>query len=137
MITLEQFWNGRDRAFAKDLTATVRLNAVETLYRANRLLTEFKIQRPESTCERLCNSGWRPLSVNVATTGAARLSRHLTGEAIDISDRDGNLDAWCLTEAGQEALERLKLWLECPTATPGWCHVQTVPPKSGNRVFRP
>jgi hypothetical protein len=36
-----------------------------------------------------------------------------------------------------DVLAEIGLWLEHPISTPRWCHVQTVPPKSGKRVFTP
>jgi len=67
--------------------------------------------------------------------GAAKGSKHLSCQAIDLEDRDGRLDAWCMAHLG--VLEELQLWLEHPDATPGWCHLQILPPRSGLRVFYP
>jgi hypothetical protein len=39
--------------------------------------------------------------------------------------------------ANLAVLEELQLWLEHPDATPGWCHLQILPPRSGRRVFYP
>lgn len=75
------------------------------------------------------------MAVNTAVPGAAKNSKHIVCQAIDLNDHDGRLDAWCL--ANLDALEELGLWLEHPDATPGWCHLQTQPPRSGNRVFEP
>ena len=59
----------------------------------------------------------------------------MTGHAIDISDPEGDLDEWCLEH--QDVLQTIGLWMEHPSATKGWCHVQTIPPKSGRRCFYP
>ena len=80
-------------------------------------------------------SGWRPPEVNAKTAGAALKSKHMTGHAIDLVDPDGDLDQWCLDN--QSELELLQLWQEHPAATKNWCHLQSIPPKSGNRVFYP
>lgn len=135
-ITESMFYMGRDKAYAADLTPAIRLKANETIKRANALLAAFYAANP-SAHDRGVNSGWRPPAVNAKTPGAAKLSKHQTGEAIDIGDDDGQLDAWCMTPAGQAALEKIGLWLEHPSSTPRWCHVQTVPPGSGRRVFYP
>ena len=82
-------------------------------------------------------SGWRPASLNACTPGASATSLHMTGEACDIHDPNGALDDWLLTAEGQYTLQDFGLWLEAPSATPGWCHVQTKPPRSGRRVFNP
>lgn len=136
MITLEQFWKGRDKQFAAELTPTIVANAKETLRRANLLLDIYEKQG--GACgPRGCNSGWRPPEVNAATQGAAKMSKHMTGQAIDITDTDNQLDKWLMTPVGQKALTDIGLWMESPSATPGWAHVQTVPPGSGRRVFYP
>lgn len=137
MITLEQFYKGRDKAFAKELTPAIKANAAETLRRANLLMDRFEAANPTCKRSRGCNSGWRPAQVNAKTEGAAKMSLHMTGQAIDISDDDGAIDAWLMTAAGQKALEEIGLWMEHPSATPRWSHVQTKPPGSGRRVFYP
>lgn len=62
-------------------------------------------------------------------------SRHLFGEACDISDPKGILQTWC--KVNIKKLEEAKLWCEDFNSTPGWCHFQTVAPKSGKRFFIP
>jgi hypothetical protein len=61
----------------------------------------------------------------------------MTGQAIDIYDPDGDLDDWLMTIEGLAALEALGLWIEHPSATKSWSHLQTIPPKSRRRVFYP
>jgi uncharacterized protein YcbK (DUF882 family) len=79
-------------------------------------------------------SGYRPAEFN-KKAGGAKSSSHMTCEACDFRDSDGSLDKFLLEN--QQVLIDCGLYLEHPDATPGWCHVQTRPPKSGNRVFRP
>lgn len=128
MISLAQFFMGRDTAYAADLTDVIVGNSGVTVTRANALLAAFGEPR-------VVNSGWRPPSVNASTPGAAKFSRHMTGEAVDLEDGDGYLDEWCL--AHQDVLVRVGLWQESPASTKGWAHVQIVPPRSGNRIFFP
>jgi hypothetical protein len=85
----------------------------------------------------IVSSGWRPPAVNEATPGAAPRSKHLSCQAVDLYDPDGDLDDWLMTDDGQHVMQDLGLWLEHPAATKTWCHVQTVPPRSGRRVFYP
>jgi len=134
VITLADFYMGRDKQYAAELTDEIRRNAEQTIQRANLLLTEFKAATGD-TEQRRVNSGWRPAAVNASVPNAAVRSKHMTGQAIDISDPDGDLDDWCTTH--QVTLTSIGLWLEHPASTKGWCHVQIVPPKSGNRVFYP
>lgn len=62
-------------------------------------------------------------------------SRHLSGQAVDIYDPKGELQAWC--KANVKELEAIKLWCEDFGATPNWVHFQTEPPASGARFFKP
>ena len=125
---------GRDKGYSLLLTAEIARNAEITVQRANALLAEFRFDTGD-TEHRHVNSGWRPPAVNAAVPGAAARSRHMTAEAIDIDDPEGDLDEWCMGHF--DTLQRLGLWMEHPAATKGWCHLQTVPPKSGNRIFYP
>ena len=81
------------------------------------------------------SSGYRPPEVNAATEGAAKRSNHMVCRAVDIHDHGGTLAKWCL--ANLDLLEHLELWMEAPRYTYGWVHLQSVPPRSNNRVFIP
>jgi uncharacterized protein YcbK (DUF882 family) len=65
----------------------------------------------------------------------ARVSKHLSGNACDVADKDGSLGKWILEN--EEILVRIGLWCEHPSATNGWVHFQTMPPMSGKRFFMP
>lgn len=67
--------------------------------------------------------------------GGAKKSNHLTGCACDIIDSDGKLADYIMTNP--ELLEECDLYVENPEKTKGWVHLASVPPKSGNRVFKP
>jgi len=129
VLTLADYFMGRDASHAGELTAELLINARTMVDRANGLLKLVGI------AQGMVNSGWRPHSINTVTANASPRSRHLTCQAVDLRDTDGVLDVWCMRNL--HALEVLGLWLEHPDATPGWCHVQTVPPRSGRRVFDP
>ena len=136
MLTLEQFYKGRDTLYANELTAEINSNAIETLNRVNKLLDIF-YAKSKTTTSRGVNSGWRPPEVNKKVANAAKKSLHMIGKAIDIEDEDEALDKWCMTDVGRKAMLDIGLWLEHPSSTPRWCHLQTTPPGSGNRVFYP
>lgn len=127
-LKLADYYMGRDAEYRSELTGELRANARDIVKRVNRLL-----QRAGMT--RKVTSGWRPAALNATVPGAASGSKHISCLAIDLEDRDGALDAWCM--ANLPVLEELGLWLEHPRATRGWCHLQTRPPRSGNRVFEP
>ena len=130
MITLPDYWMGRDREYALSLTPDIERNAARTVLLANSLLSRFGESRK-------VKSGWRPPAINSATPNAATNSKHMTGLAIDLADPDGDLDDWCMSTFGLAQLADIGLWLEHPSATKGWTHWQSIPPKSGNRVFYP
>jgi hypothetical protein len=116
-ITLADYYMGRDRLYARELTPQLADNACITVARANALLLRAGMRRGVT-------SGWRPPAINATVANAAPNSRHVLCLAIDLADDDGTLDAWCM--AHLDVLEEIGLWLEHPDATPGWCHVQAV-----------
>jgi len=75
--------------------------------------------------------GFRPQDCPIG----APTSRHKQGQAVDRYDPGDLIDAWCM--AHQDRLAAYGIWLESPTATPGWSHWQCVGVPSGNRVFFP
>ena len=134
MISLEAYWRGRDTEYADELTDAIRANAQVTVDRANDLLA-----RAGRSDIHTVNSGWRPKSVNDATSNAAKGSKHLSAEAVDLPDSDGLLAEWCMDNV--DVLKELGLWMEHPGWTKGWLHVQTVPPgnppRAQVRIFIP
>lgn len=127
MITYLGFYKGRDVTYKVALTDLIKQNAKVCIERVNKLLTIAGFT------DRDASSGWRPAEVNAATPGAAKKSNHMLGLAVDVEDTDRQLQRWCL--ANTPTLEKLGLWMEHPRDTPTWTHLQTVPPRSGNRVF--
>lgn len=144
MITIDQYFGGRRESHALECSPGIEDNAGRSVPIFNALLDRaalFGIVPPlveaGDFAGSVLTSGWRPASVNACTPGASKTSRHMTGEAADIHDPDGTLDAWLMTPEGQFTLAELGLWMEAPASTPTWTHVQTMPPGSGRRVFTP
>ena len=131
-LTIEDYF-GRVSHIAKP-SQEVADNAVELLAKVNLLLAR---SATEVECAALpkVNSGWRPETYNAIVPNASPRSKHITGQAIDISDPEGELDEWCMQNV--DFLADVGLWMEHPLATKGWTHLQSVPPRSGNRVFYP
>lgn len=138
-ITIAQYFMNRERLYGSELTEVTRANAELTVARINLLIAAFNADgveleiRPDTKSP--VSSGWRPAAINAGTRGAAPRSKHMTCEACDLYDPDGDIDEWAL--AHPEVLKRIGLWQEHPSATKTWAHFQIVPPKSGNRVFYP
>lgn len=127
MITLADYLKGHGEA-----PEAVKANALELLARVNALLAELPF--PEAR-EPKVNSGWRPADYNKNVPNAAPNSKHITGQAVDVADPDGVIDSYLHTHF--TLLIKHKLWMEHPSATKGWSHLQSVPPRSGNLCFYP
>lgn len=141
MITLADYFMGRRERYPLAMSPAIEREAYRTVDLANKLLAQAQTygvsvdMHPANKSP--VSSGWRPPEVNAATPNAAPRSKHMTGQAIDIYDPDGDLDDWLMTGEGQAAMAALGLWHEHPSATKGWAHIQTVPPNSRRRTFWP
>lgn len=127
MITLSEYYLGRDQSHRDELTREICDQAKITVDCVNQLLDAAKMTAK-------VNSGWRPKAIN-AKAGGAPKSKHMTGQACDLADPKGDLGRWCLDNLAE--LERIGLWIENPERTAGWLHAQIVAPRSGRRVFNP
>ena len=134
-LSLADYWMGRDDRYPDDLAPRVRSNAAYLVECVNRLIGLYEAGQGPRVWT--VNSGWRPPAVNANVPNAARRSRHMSGEAVDLGDDDGLVDAWCIRATGLAGLAECGLYLEHPQATPRWTHWQTAAPGSGNRVFHP
>lgn len=112
-----------DREASPECTVEVRVYAKQLCARVNALLTDIGWQGAS------VNSGFRTVAANRAAGGATR-SAHLTGEAVDLFDPRGKLQA-LITD---ELLEKHGLYREDPDRTPGWVHLQTRPTNA--RTFK-
>lgn len=143
MITLAQYWMGRDGAYAAECTLAVRRNAVETVRRVNLALELAAADGVEPGVDQVTHnavaSGWRPRGINARTANAGDASTHITAEGCDVQDHpDRPLARWALRNL--EKLEEIGLWMEDPQWTGGadpWVHWQIRPPHSGKRVYIP
>lgn len=133
LITLKDYWMGRDEKYSQDLSKEIKENAQELVTKVNAFLTELGVT------EAKVSSGWRPKTINDATPGASKGSAHLTGQAVDIlDDKEQSLAKKVLENL--DIAEKHGLWIEDPKRTIGknqnWLHLQTRKAKSG-RVFTP
>lgn len=136
MLLLSDYWMGRDSKYRGELSGVIRANADDLLRKVNTLfdLAGIKLEDSPSTGSPI-TSGWRPAAVNASTPNAALRSKHMTGQAVDLFDPDGELKDWC--ENNLSRLERAGLWMEHASACKGWIHLQSIPPRSGRRIFYP
>ena len=138
-ISLHDYLMGRDAIYPQEVTPELLKNAEHTVNMVNALLAVLNAQNvpvelhPQT--KTVIASGWRPPQINGQTKGAAVKSKHMSGEAVDLYDPDGVIDDYFMDNPGP--LVALGLYQEHPSATKNWCHIQTVPPRSGKRVFYP
>jgi len=73
--------------------------------------------------------------IHNAAVGGAKASKHMFGFAADVADGKGDFAKWIASR-----LDHFDVWIEEPTQTIGWCHVQCVPypgwTKGMSRIFR-
>ena len=126
MITREEILMNRDKQYP--LTPEMEQNL-------QKLMTALNLFRTLYGKPMIVTSGYRPAAINANVPNAAKKSNHMVCLACDFKDADGSLDKYCMDN--QYILQQCGLYLESHDSTPGWCHLQCVPPKSGNRVFKP
>jgi len=129
-VTRDEVLKGRERDYP--LTPELEDNLTKLLEAVNKLRISYG--KPL-----VVTSGYRPGHFNKSAKGATK-SAHMTCEAVDFRDSNGEFGKWCLNNL--PLLEQLGLYMESPLYThepPGkrWIHVQTRAPKSGRRVFIP
>ena len=130
MISLADYFGAHQ--VTSQPSESTKENALILLARVNALLREIDL--PEAIKPRV-NSGWRPAWYNATVANAAPKSKHISGEAIDLADPEGALDDFLM--ANTKLLQEHGLYMEHPAATKGWCHLQSIAPRSQNRVFYP
>ena len=128
MISKNELTMGREKQFPESYTKEVDGNL-------NVLLEKINIVRSKYGKPMIVSSGWRSPEVNAATPNAAKMSKHLSGLAVDIYDKDCKLWNWCMENL--ELMQELGLYLEDKRHTVSWLHFQIGAPKSGKRIFKP
>lgn len=99
------------------------------------LLRRLTIVQNTYGIQLVVTSGLRSQADQARINPSAPQSKHLTGCAADIEDKDGKLRAFVL--ANLEAMAITGLWFEDFRWTPGWVHFQIIGPSSGHRIFVP
>ena len=128
MLAKSELLMGRDVQYPNDYTQEISDNLDKLLISMNQVRTAWATPM-------IVNSGWRPPSINAATPGAAKASKHMIGLAVDIADPDGKLWTWVLQNL--DLMQQLGLYFEDKRWTPNWVHFQLGAPGSGKRIFVP
>lgn len=124
-LTLDDYMQGRDVKYG--ITATQFADALATLDALNKLQIECGIFL-------VITSGYRPPQITDTIPGAVHGDAHERCEGADLADTGKVISKWCLAHV--EVLVKLGLWMESPLDAHDHVHLQTYPPKSGNRIFR-
>lgn len=117
---------GRDKEYPT--TEELEVSIARLLHRVNSLLRNLPTELQVTGL----TSGYRPGKYNEAAGGSPR-SAHLTCEACDLGDPTGKVAAFLL--ANQTKLQVAGLYMEHPSRTKGWVHLQTR--KTTQQVFLP
>lgn len=137
MISLEQYWMGRDKIYASEFTPQIQANGLMTVQIVNEILGQFAAET--GIVLSILASGWRPLAINCATQNAADHSLHIKALACDMQDTPNrDFARWCCKN--QHKLS--KVWIERFEWTmrkdgKPWVHMQIVPTVSGRKFFIP
>lgn len=135
MITMDELLNNKYKL--EDQSDEIQKNLQDLLEKVNKVRSLYG--KPMNV-----TSGLRSIEDHLRIYAAKGItdeskipmkSRHLSGQAVDVSDPHQQLQKWCL--ANVDKLEEIGLWCESFDATVNWVHLQIVPPKSGNRFFKP
>lgn len=116
------------RATIETLTEQQVINLNTLIPKINDLLELYK--KPLHV-----NSGYRTKEDQLRINPKAPNSQHCECAAIDLGDRDNSFRNWCLMNL--QHLVDLGLYMEEPSHTPTWVHLQVIAPKSGYRIFLP
>jgi hypothetical protein len=139
MITLEQYFKDPHTGKPKIHLAEHDNAATDLLRKVNTMLIDLCFVFPKDHDTGCCVSGCKGgdgdggFRMSTSVTGGPR-SQHRRGHAVDVFDPGNKLDDKLLTD---EILEKYGLYREHPDDTPGWCHLQDLPPGSGRRTFYP
>lgn len=123
MITVDEVLMGRDKA--NPLTPEQWRNLADLMGRIN-------IIRAAYGKSLVVSSGYRPPAQNAAA-GGAKNSTHMSCQAVDFADPNGEFKKWCLDNF--DLIKKVGLYMEDPAFTPTWVHLQTRPTK--NNPFKP
>lgn len=123
MISKDEILMGRNKEYPLDETLESNLDKL------HEALNKFRTAYGKPM---IVSSGYRPGKYNEIAHGATN-SAHLTCEACDFKDNDGELKKWILSHVN--VLYDCGLYMEHQDNTPTWCHLQTR--KTINRIFKP
>lgn len=130
MITLDEYFKGRDKKYPKEFKEEYYGNAKELLSRVNLFLSSINIVNVKVT------SGWRPPSINKRIPRAAKMSLHTVAKAVDIYDPHKALKDLIIENT--PLLKVHNLWMEHPAWTKTWVHLDIgTRPERELRIFRP
>lgn len=125
-VNVEQYLMGRT---TMDKLSPEQVGNLNTLIpKINELLERYNKPVP-------MNSGYRSPEDQMRINPKAPKSKHIECAAIDLGDKDHSFRYWCLMHL--DILIELGLYMEDPSHTPTWVHLQCIAPRSGKIIFLP
>jgi Peptidase M15 len=136
MISMAEYFtrDGVDLSTTECTSVSQKQHAQILLTKVNKLLAAYDAHLGHHWVA-IVRSGFRTPAINACIKGAAPNSFHMSGYAIDIADNKNELDDWLSTPVGLAAQKAAVLYREHHTQTDTWCHLQAIPPRSGNWEF--
>jgi len=138
MITINELLKGKK---LEDQSTAIQTNLKDLLIKINKVRTKRDLPMTITSGLRTVDDHLRiyedlakQRKVPFDKSKVPMQSKHLYGQAVDISDPDGSLFQW--TKDNEKFLTEVGLWMEEKDDQPR-VHFQIVPPKSGKRWFYP
>jgi uncharacterized protein YcbK (DUF882 family) len=138
MISLKELLMGK---VLVDQSPEIQANIPKLLERINLIRKAYGKPMKPSSCIRTMEEH-KKIYAKKGITDESKIpmkSKHLFGNAIDISDPNQELQKWCL--ANENQLREIGVWMEDFSKTPNWVHFQIVPflsfKEGGNLWFMP
>ena len=138
MILEERFFNNKPHPQAHGTNAALLLGAVNPFLDEAAAAGAYGYWIDPDTGTQISGakggSGDGGYRLPSSKTGS-KTSKHLEANAVDVYDPDRKLAAWCVLN--KAILAKYGLYMEDPRWTPGWVHLQRVPPGSGKIIYVP
>lgn len=125
MISLQDYMMGRDEDYPP---------TPEMIENATNLLEQLSLLEEELHVIFILNSGYRPEAmIEKGLLPGCPHDAHSTCQGIDLHDPDLAISGMLVWN--QAFLEKVGLYMESPQSAKTHLHLQSVPPKSGKRIF--
>jgi len=121
----------------KEIIGNLDISTLPAEHQANLKILLEKINKVRAAWNKpmTVTSGYRSVADQMRINPKAPKSGHLAGACVDISDPNGDLRNWILSNL--ELMKSIGFWFEDFRYTKGWVHFSINPPASKKRIFIP